>query len=130
MLHKGNHPELCYSEGQEAIIHLVADLHKVVRWAEINNRPWLFTLSNAGSTYFEERVNLSELREINWEAVNAEYWSECREQKQAEFLFAHSFPWQLVEKIGVYSRRYFEQVKKIVGDRTCPSVEIKPEWYY
>ena len=37
LLHKGNHPDLDYSEGQEPILHLQADLRAVVDWA---NQKW------------------------------------------------------------------------------------------
>ena len=33
ILHKANHPELAYREGQRPIVHLAADLHEVVTWA-------------------------------------------------------------------------------------------------
>lgn len=61
MLHliwRANHPELTYRGGQEPIIHLEADLEAAVAWAGENHRRWAFTLSNAGSAYFEDRARL------------------------------------------------------------------------
>ena len=55
LIHKANHPHLSYSGGQEPIIHLEADLRETVQWAESNHLCWAFTLSNAGSSYFEDR---------------------------------------------------------------------------
>jgi hypothetical protein len=40
---------------------------------------------------------------VDWKAVNAYYWSQYKEAKQAEFLLEEQFPWSLVEAIGVYS---------------------------
>ena len=52
---RANHPSLAYTGGQEPIVHLEADLHQTVAWAEQNRLRWAFTLSNAGSYYFEDR---------------------------------------------------------------------------
>ena len=34
LIHQGNHPELAYRGGQGPIVHLQADLHACVAWAE------------------------------------------------------------------------------------------------
>jgi hypothetical protein len=34
LLHKGNHVDLTYTGGQRPIVHLQADLRRVVEWAE------------------------------------------------------------------------------------------------
>ena len=86
MMHMGNHPELDYSGGQSPIVHLVADLNRTVQWANQNNKRWAFTTSNAGSYYFDDFSDVESLNRINWDAVRANYWSQCREEKQAEFL--------------------------------------------
>lgn len=49
LIHRGNHPELTYCGGQGPIVHLVADLGEVVRWADGEGRRWAFSLSNAGA---------------------------------------------------------------------------------
>ena len=96
VLHRGNHPNLAYHGGQVPIIHLEADLHAAVRWANGNRRRWAFTLSNAGSEIFEDRRNLAQLHEIDWEAVDATYWSRMQDGKQDEFLMEYAFPWTLI----------------------------------
>ncbi|MCI5212772.1 MAG: DUF4433 domain-containing protein [Candidatus Electrothrix sp. ATG2] len=70
-----NHPELVYRGGQAPIIHLEADFYTSVAWAQKYQRRWVFTLSNAGSYFFEDRCRLEQLHEINWEAVQADRWS-------------------------------------------------------
>jgi len=112
-------------------VHLEADLHASVLWADQNQQRWAYTLSNAGSRYFEDRSDLTHLHEIDWKAVQATNWQTCKEGKQAEFLMEYNFPWHLVERIGVYSRGIYQQVTNALpmgGHR--PQVEIKPEWYY
>ena len=68
LMYQGNHPDLDYRGGQDPIIHLEADLQAVVDWAKRHKRRWAFTLSNAGSNYFEDRADLSQLGEIDWDA--------------------------------------------------------------
>jgi hypothetical protein len=74
---------------------------------------------------------LADLHELNWPAIQAEQWSGCKEGKQAEFLMEHSFPWHLIESIGVRSQQTYQQVMNIlqVTGQRLP-VTIKPEWYY
>jgi hypothetical protein len=131
ILSRGNNVQLTYSGGQGPIIHLEADLYASVAWAEQHNQRWAFTLSNAGSYLFEDRCDLQQLEEIDWRAVHATQWQTCRERKQAEFLVEHSFPWQLVERISVYSRATYQQAVTALpvgGHR--PQVDIRPTWYY
>ena len=92
LMYQGNHPDLVYRGGQDPIIHLEADLHAVVDWANQEGRRWAFTLSNAGSYYFEDRSDLSQLDEIDWDAVQARQWQNRKERKQAEFLAGTQFP--------------------------------------
>lgn len=74
LIHMANDPELTYRGGQRPIVHLEADLNRAVAWADMNERRWAFTLSNAGSYYFEDRCELAQLDEINWPAVRTNRW--------------------------------------------------------
>ena len=137
LIHRGNDPELTYRGGQGPIIHLECDLHAIIAWAEAQKRRWVFTLSNAGSSYFEDRASIAHLDEINWDAVVAEKWSgpgvktSVKEGKQAEFLLEESFPWGLVERIGVQSMTIYQQVSSLLaGTSHRPRLEILREWYY
>lgn len=137
LIHQANHAELSYRGGQRPIVHLEADLHDAVAWAEANGRQWAFTLSNAASSYFEDRCDLGQLGEINWDAVNARQWAgnnvprTIKEGKQAEFLIEGSFPWALVSRIGVISQQIYTQVgNEIANAAHKPNRQITPEWYY
>jgi hypothetical protein len=137
LIHQANHPELDYRGGQEPVIHLEFDLRAGVEWAEALSRQWAFTLSNAGSSYFEDRADLARLGEINWLAVATDQWSgpgvdrSIKEGKQAEFLVEESFPWALVERIGVRSRAVYQRVATLMtGNPHRPRLEILPHWYY
>ena len=123
--------DLAYQGGQGPIVHLEADLHATVAWANGQGLRWAFTLSNAGARYFEDRADLRRLGEVDWDAVGAHNWSGHKEGKQAEFLLERGFPWQLIERIGVLSQPAATQVAHALpvgGHR--PTVEFMPAWYY
>lgn len=130
LIHRGN-PELAYHGGQEQIVHLESDLHAAVAWAHAESRRWAFTLSNAGAYYFEDRADLAQLGEIDWAAVDARDWKDCKEGKQAEFLFEEHFPWHLIERVGTCTPQVYGQVVNMLpnaGHR--PMVAVRPDWYY
>lgn len=133
LIHKANHPDLSYLGGQGPILHLEANLHEVVQWAERESRRWAFSLSNAGSYYVEFRGHLDALGSINWAAVlETDFRSpDIKEGKQAEFLVHGTFPWELVRRIGVCSADIKAQAEIVLESATHrPPVEIRRHWYY
>lgn len=134
---RANDTNLEYRGGQEPILHLEADLRQTIRWADANDRRWAFTSSNAGSYYFEDYSDLKLLDKVYWDAVQARWWSgptieaTVQDRKQAEFLVERSFPWRLVTRIGVHSRKISRQVQGITQASSYrPTIAIKPSWYY
>lgn len=112
-------------------MHLQADLNAVVTWANQQRRRWAFALSNAGSSFFEDRNDLSCLNELNWQAIQTNQWQRCKDEKQAEFLLEQDFPWHLVEGIGVHSQPIYQQVMNALNATPHkPAVALKLEWYY
>ncbi len=131
LIYQANHPELPYRGGQEPIVHLQADLQASVAWAQKRKRRWAFTLSNAGSYYFEDRCNLAQLTELDWSAIQSNQWHSCKEGKQAEFLMEANFPWNLIEHIGVFSQPIYQQTMNILQISVYrPPITISREWYY
>lgn len=137
LLWQGNHPSLAYRGGEAPIVHLEADLRATVSWAEAAGQRWAFTLSNAGARYFEDRSDLARLDEVNWDAVAARKWSglgvpsSVKDGKQAEFLIERSFPWELVERIGIRSNETAQHVATALGNTPHrPPTEIRKDWYY
>ena len=131
MIDKANHPDLDYRGGQGPIVRLEADLHETVEWANRKERRWAFTLSNAGSSYFKDRCDLAQLDEIDWDAVRARHWRDCKEKKQAEFLVETSFSWTLIRRVGVCNA---ETRSKAAGALQTadhqPPVTTQRGWYY
>ncbi len=93
LLHCGNHPELDYTGGQRPIVHLVADLHEVVRWAEAHGVRCAFSDRNAGTWYTIFYKDLNHLDRIDWDAVAARDFRDplVKEGRQAEFLVHEAF---------------------------------------
>lgn len=131
MFHQNNHPDIAYRGGQEPIVHLVFKMMDVIEWANNKGRRWAFTDSNAGSRYFNDYCDLSDINNLNWNAINTDSWSNCKEEKQAEFLVERSLPWHLVKGIGVYSLEYCDRVGDAIASAIHkPPIRIKREWYY
>ena len=131
LIHQANHPELVYRGGQAPIVHLEADLRQTVTWAEEQGLRWAFTLSNAGAYYFEDRCDLTQLGEIDWNAVQARDWRQRKEGKQAEFLIERQFPWELISPIGVLSQQVHHQASvALQAVIHKPRIEIMDDWYY
>lgn len=133
VISRANHHELHYSGGQTPIVHLEADLHSVVDWADENGRRWAFSLSNAAAHYTQFRSHIDDLNEIDWNAVYARDWrdSAVKEAKQSEFLVHHFFPWHLVTRIGVISPTIARRVDSVISNATHkPGIEVQRSWYY
>jgi len=133
LIHRANHPDLTYRGGQGPIVHLEADLHETVAWADAEGRHWAFSLSNAGAVYTEFRKRLDQLGEVNWAAVAATDFrdAEIKEGKQSEFLVQGFFPWHLVRHIGVQSLAVQQRVlQALAGASRRPAVKVCREWYF
>ncbi len=133
VIHCANHPELAYRNGQGPIVHLEADLHRVIAWATADRRRWAFSLSNAGAFYTQFRSDVRQLHEVDWPAVTATDFrqADVKEGKQAEFLVHEFFPWELVERVGVISNGVAHQVVNAMqGVAKRPQLEIRRDRYY
>lgn len=135
LLHKGNHPGLNYAGGQGPIVHLQADLTSVVQWATSSRRPWAFCAATAAAFYTQGSFysSLTELSRVDWNAVASTDFRQpsVKEGKQAEFLLHDSFPWTLVERIGVHSVAIRAQVLNVLATGSHrPHVAIEPSWYF
>ena len=133
ILHMGNHPDLTYHGGQQPIVHLEAEMLAATEWAEQNGRCWAFSDRNAG-TYLAKFYNsVDDLHQVNWTAVAETDFRDpvIKEGKQAEFLVYESFPWELVEQIGVIDsgvKTTAEQILRDAGHK--PVVSVQRSWYY
>src|ERR1017187_2833179 len=133
LLHKGNHPDLAYRGGQRPILHLEADLRAVVKWADSVPRRWAFSNGNAGARYTPFFDDIEQLGGLDWEAINENDWRDpiVKERKQAEFLVEESFPWGLVERIGVIDENTADQAAAAIRNAGHkPQIVVVRNWYY
>lgn len=131
VISRQNNPDLTYADGQGPIVHLEADLYATIAWAGQNEKRWAFTTSNAGAYYFEDYSSTDKLSKIDWSAVGAKDWVDCRDAKQAELLLENNFPWGLVERIGVMSETMQQQVNLALCNADYkPPVTVLKSWYY
>ncbi len=133
VISRRNHPNLEYRGGQEPIVHLQADLHETVAWAEEARVPWAYSLSNAAAAYAQFRNRLQSLGDIDWNAIDSTDFADpdIKEGKQAEFLVDRFFPWDLVEFVGVLSAALVNRVRLAIPAATLrPSVAVRRDWYY
>ena len=133
LLYQGNHVDLTYRGGQSPIVHLEADLDRVVQWAQQYSRPWAFSKVNAGTRYSKFFNDPAGLQGLDWQSIDAQDWKAAfvKEAKQAEFLVFESFPWTLVERIGVIDATRQAAVAAIVsGAAHAPPIQLRRDWYY
>lgn len=133
ILHRGNHPDIDYTEGQAPIVHLQSDLRQCLRWAEENDIAWALTPSNAGALYADFYNSKAEFGRIDWQAVaNRDFrGATVKEGKQAEFLVLNSFPWSLVEHVGVFDQKKGVLAKKAIArSRHRPTIRVENGWYF
>ena len=71
LLHMGNHVDLTYRGGQGPMVHLEADVHKVVEWAQSAGRRWAFSNGNAGTRYTRFFGRIEQLQNLDWDAIAA-----------------------------------------------------------
>jgi hypothetical protein len=124
---------LAYRGGQRPIVHLEADLQTVVEWADSIERRWAFSNRNASTRYTRFFDRVDDLDALDWNAIGATDWRNLfvRERKQAEFLVEGSFPWELVERVGVIDARMAERVESIFSAAVHrPKLVVEPLWYY
>jgi hypothetical protein len=89
-----------------------------------------FSLSNAAARYASFRADPAELDQIDWSAIASTDFRNgtVKEAKQAEFLVHGSFPWELVEAVGVISRIVRGQVETaIAASAHRPPVNVRPK---
>jgi hypothetical protein len=137
-IHTRKSRRLTYSGGQRPVIHLEADLTKIVGWANQFDRRWAITPRNASELNTEDRAtefysDLSYLNRLNWSAIESRDHPSpgVAAGKQAEFLLRDELPWQLVDRIGVHSEDVSNHVRHMLkATRHRPRVEVCPDWYF
>lgn len=119
--------------GQAAVLHLVTTIEAIAA----SNLVFTFTDGHAAMAYSDFYDDLDALELIDWEVMESKYWGDtdddpnrkCR--RQAEFLVHHSFPWELIQEIGVINQSVQAQVRQILQPMNdLTPVNVYANWYY
>lgn len=112
---------------QRTILHLVSTIAAGIS----QKRSWAISDGNAGASYTSFYADLAVLAELDWAAIHAMQWQDKIRQKSAEFLLADFFAWTNIHTIGCQNNQTALQVRKLLSDQAhCPTVSVKPNWYY
>jgi hypothetical protein len=122
-----------YGEGQAPVVHLVSSA-QAIQEAGIG---FVFTDGHgimAMSDFFDD---LAHLDRVDWKVMKLRYWNDTPEdgdrsrRRQAEFLVHQSFPWALVQEIGVMTPAIADRVDQALqGQPYRPPVVVRRGWYY
>ena len=103
ILHRSNHDDLDYRDGQDPIVHLEFDLRTCLRWADEKGVRWALSRGNAGALYADFYGKIEDFARIDWDAVaNRDFrHPTVKEGKQAELLLFKRLPDEAVISIFI-----------------------------
>jgi hypothetical protein len=112
---------------QRTIVHLVS----TVRFALGLDVAWAVADGNAGAMHTLFESSREAIANLDWEAIDAHYWSDKRHQKQAELLVADFFPWSGFHEVGCHNSEVAAEVQALIRmENHQPKVSVQTGWYY
>jgi hypothetical protein len=124
-----------YNEGQEPLIYLKSTVQAV---ADAGIR-FVFSNGHGIAAYTAWFDDVAHLEEVDWDMVYLRYWRDevndmdRQRRKQAEFLIYQSYPWTLIQEIGVLNTPAKTRVEQILNDFDVSHrkiVNVRAGWYY
>lgn len=116
-----------YQGGDDDVVHLVSSVNTAV----VHCPTWAFTDRHAELAYAAYYTDLNDLKQVPWHVMGQRYWSNVKEERQAEFLVHGFFPWDAISQIVVKSAACEGKVKAVLKAASHqPPVSVKPNWYY
>ncbi|ADO68850.1 type II toxin-antitoxin system toxin DNA ADP-ribosyl transferase DarT [Stigmatella aurantiaca] len=116
-----------YKGGQESIVHMVSSVSR----ATALGRAWAFTDRHAELAHALHFDDLGKLGEVPWQVMPLQYWSEVKEERQAEFLVREFFPWEAVTEVAAMTPAASARVQQALrGAAHHPPVTTQAGWYY
>jgi hypothetical protein len=125
VIHRGHDD---FQGGQDRVLHLISNIDTI----RLTNEHCFFTDIHADLDYAEQIDDFSRIDELDINRIIKErYWSDFKEEKQAEFLAFDSVQWQTIQQIGVKTQAIADEVTALLlTTQHKPYVIVKPEWYY
>lgn len=122
-----------YQDGQESLIYLMTTIDAIVE----SQLPFVFSDGHGIASYTSWYDSVENLDKVDWVIVNERYWTESiddpdrKRRKQAEFLVHKFCPWNVIQKIGVYSDSALIKVQNILQTYSITtSVSVEKAWFY
>lgn len=133
VIYRADHSSLSYRKGQNEIVHLEADLHNVIDWADRMGVRWALTDRNARTHYGRSFATKAGIPELDWDAIANNDFStpEVKDLKQAEFLLHERFPWDLVDSVATRSLDIAARATSAIAPSShVPPVVVEPRYYF
>jgi len=125
-LNQGNVPDRP-AGCQTTIVHL----RTTVADAIAAGNEWAFSDASAAAGYPDFFADTRALHKLDWDAINARYWSGRATAKAAEFLVHDNFPLSAFTYVGCHNQDIVTKVSKLLGGATSPpAMEVRRDWYY
>ena len=122
-----------YAKGQKPIVHLVVHIEDL----EAEGYQYVFTDGHAVMQVSEQYTDLADLSKIDWSIMGSKMWHDTvddpdrKRRRQAEFLVHQLCPWRFVREIGVINAQVHDLViEKLADTKSCPTITVRPDWYY
>ena len=125
VIHKGHQD---FKGGQDRVLHLISNTDTI----RLINEHCFFTDIHADLDYAEQIDDFDRLAELDINRIiNDKYWTDFKEEKQAEFLAFESVQWESIHQIGVKSQDIADEVNVLLQDaQHKPEVVVRSNWYY
>jgi hypothetical protein len=121
-----------YDKGQDEIVHLVCCAEELAATA-----PFVIIDGHGVSPLSNQTADLGSLAALDWDVMNAHYWSDTDEdgdrkrRRQAEFLVYERVPMSMVKLVGARSEDVAKRARSALrGLSDPPPVAVRPDWYY
>jgi hypothetical protein len=116
-----------YGGGEDSVLHLVSS----VALATSLGSAWAFTDRHADLAHAIYYEDLRLLQEVPWSVMAKPYWSDVKEERQAEFLVGEFFPWTSVSEVATKTQAVANRVaRELSTARHRPPINVRPNWYY
>lgn len=112
---------------QGDVVHLVTS----VGHALAQGRAWAIADRNAGAATADFFADLGKMADLDWHAINQNYWKGCVTAKAAEFLVADRFDWTGIQAIGCMTKSTLQALHGMLAAHSHqPQLLHRPTWYY
>lgn len=130
-IHSGQVPT--FTEGQEPVIHLVSSVERIQSYG----LGFAFSDRHAKLRYAKFYDRLEDLDRLDWPTIRSKSFGRTEDdpdrpaRKEAEFLVHRFMPWECIEGIGVFSKKWKDRAEQTLAEYGHSTrVKTMTSWYY